>query len=126
MAESEQIVQRSDLSSKTWQKALYVHALWKINWDDNILYPVMIFFTVQICNQRLIGVIYAKWSLNSEELMYLNKMYQCQSCNNFFDNEERFEKYIIQVHSEKNQSSDFNSNLPATNKKWVDITDTEK
>ena len=55
--------------------------------------------------------------VNSEELMYLNKMYQCQSCNNFFDNEERFEKHIIQVHSEKNQSNDFNSNLPATNKK---------
>ena len=61
--------------------------------------------------------------VNSEELakhkkvVHLNNMYQCQSCNKFFDNEERFEKHIIQVHSEKNQSNDFNSNLPATNKK---------
>jgi hypothetical protein len=57
--------------------------------------------------------------VNSEELVkhkkvvHLNKMYQRQSCNKFFDNEERFEKHVIQVHSEKNQSNDFNSNLPA-------------
>jgi hypothetical protein len=40
--------------------------------------------------------------------------YECQLCNKFFDNEEKFQKHIIQVHSEKNQSNDFNSNLPTT------------
>jgi hypothetical protein len=58
--------------------------------------------------------------VNSQELVehkkavHLNKMYQCQSCNKFFDNKERFEKHITQVHSEKNHSKDFDSNLPAT------------
>jgi hypothetical protein len=83
----------------------------------------MMFFTVHICNQGLIDVIYAKWYVtwNSEEpvkhekVVHPNKIYECQLCNKFFDNEEKFQKHIIQVHSEKNQSNDFNSNLPTTN-----------
>ena len=64
--------------------------------------------------------------INSEELakhktvVHINQMYQCQSCNKFFDNKEQFENHAIQVHSEKNQSSDFSSDLPAEKVKEED------
>jgi uncharacterized C2H2 Zn-finger protein len=57
--------------------------------------------------------------INPEELakhkkvVHMNQTIQCQSCNKFFDNKEEFEKHTIQIHSEKNQSSDFSSDLQA-------------